>query len=105
MYKTKAISYETRAKTFWSLMAIILVCLVVYMYSVNATIHNTVARVDLEQQTTTLSAHIGEMEFSYIGLKNNVSLEMAYARGFQNVVSPIYISRSSGRALSMNTKR
>ncbi len=100
--KTKTISYESRVKTFWLLVSIFVLCLVVYVSCVRSTISNTITRVSLESATADLSASVGEMEFSFIGLENKISLNTAYERGFQNVSAPIYVSRSSGRSLSMN---
>ncbi len=101
-FKTKTISYDTRVRTFWTLALILVACLVVYIWAVRATISNTIARANLESITANFGAQVGEMEFTFIGLQNNVSLQLAYDRGFQNVVTPIYISRSVSRSLSMN---
>lgn len=105
MYKIKTISYDTRRSTFWTLIFISALSLVLYIYGVSATVRNTVARQNLESAVAGINTRIGEMEFTYIGLKNAVSLETAYARGFQNVTEPVYISRSASRSLSMNTRR
>ena len=99
---TKIFSYEERVRVFWTLIFISTVCLVVYVLAVNFAVRNTIARQTLEIQTANLSAHIGELEFSYISLKNKVSLDLAYKRGFKEVVVPVYIGRASSRALSMN---
>jgi hypothetical protein len=95
MTKTKKLSYDTRVKTFWTLAALSLSCLVVYVYAVNATVHNTVARESLKTEAQNLATHLSEMEFAAIGMKNGVSLDMAIARGFSEA-KPIFISRSTG---------
>ncbi|MDB5266268.1 MAG: hypothetical protein JWN89_83 [Parcubacteria group bacterium] len=104
MYKTKALQYDNRVRIFWTLVSLCVASLALYVYGVNATVRNTVVRAQLEAEASNISAHLGEMEFAYISLKNKVSLEVAYARGYQDVVSPTFISRSS-RSLSLNTKR
>ncbi len=104
MYKTKALQYDTRVRIFWALVSLCVFALVLYVYGVNATVRNTVARAQLEAEATNISTHLGEMEFAYISLKNKVSLEVAYARGYQDVVSPTFISRSA-RSLSFNSQR
>lgn len=104
MYKIKTISYDTRKNTFWTLVFISALSLVLYIYGVSATVRNTVARQSFEAEVASINTRIGEMEFTYIGLKNAVSLETAYARGFKNVTEPVYISRSASRSLSMNTR-
>jgi len=101
--KTKTLSYDQRLQTFWSLIFILSACLVIYIFAVNGAVRNTVVRQNLEKETTNLSARIGELEFSYIAMKNKISLNLAYERGFKEVVSPVYISRSASRSLSINT--
>jgi len=101
--KTKTFSYDQRFRIFWSLIIILSACLLVYVVALNYTVRNTIVRQNLERQTVDLSARVGELEFSYIALKNKVSLSLAYERGFKEVISPVYIPRSTSRALSMNT--
>jgi hypothetical protein len=68
-------------------------------------VSNTVSRQSLERELGTLSARVGEMEFKYIGLKNNVSLAVAYEHGFKDVSAPIYVSRVKTSSLSVNLNR
>lgn len=103
MYKTKTISYDNRVRIFWSLIFLSILSLVVYIYGVNATVRNTVARQNLESEALSISTHLGEMEFSYIGLTNKVSLTVAYERGYKDVSAPVYISRNQNAGLSINT--
>ena len=72
------------------------------MVAIRATIGNTVTRSSLESTTNALAAKVGDMEFNYISLENNVSLQLAYDKGFKNINEPIYISRASSQSLSMN---
>lgn len=105
MYKTKSISIDTRVRTFWTLIFLSIALLVVYIYGVNATVRNTVARQNIESEVSNISNKLGEMEFIYISLTNKVSLQVAYSRGFKDVSAPEYISRTSGPSLSMNTRK
>ena len=101
--KSTTFSYENRARTFWTLVFLSIAFLVVYVLAVNATVRNTVVRENLEEQGLNLSAVIGELEFTHIALKNGISLDLAHARGFRDVVSPIYVSRTVSHTLSLNT--
>ncbi len=103
MYKTKTISIDTRVRLFWTLIFLSVTLLVMYIYGVNITVRNTVARQNIESEVSNISTRLGEMEFTYISLTNKVSLQVAYARGFKDVNAPEYISRAKGTALSMNT--
>jgi hypothetical protein len=100
--QAKVLSYDNRVRLFWTLVIIFVISLVLYVYGVNATVRNTVLRQELETQVSNLTLKISEMEFSYISLKNNVNIDIAYARGYQDVAKPTYITRGSSRSLSYN---
>ena len=100
--QAKLLSYDNRVRVFWTLVGLFVVSLVLYVYGVNATVRNTVVRQELESQVGNLTLKISEMEFSYISLKNNVNIDIAYARGYQDVSQPTYITRGSSRSLSYN---
>jgi len=102
MYITKTISYDTRARVFWTFVVFAFIALVIYIYAVNTTIRNTIARQNLENEVAIVSTQLGDLEFSYIALKNKVSLDLAYTRGFKNVSSAQYVSRGESRSLTMN---
>lgn len=101
--KAATLSYETRARLFYGLVAVSVVSLVVYISAVNLTVHNTAARQALETQVSVLSTRLSELEFNAIALKNNVSLDVAIAHGFEEVKTPSFITRTAGRPLSFNT--
>src|SRR3989344_2172963 len=97
------ISYHVRARIFWALVGITLISLVAYMYSINATARHIALRQNLERQITEISRGLDSLEFSYITLRNNVTLELAYEKGFKEVKSPLFVSRSGAQALTFNT--
>ncbi len=90
---------------FWTLVSVCFVASILYIYAVSSTVSNTVARQSLEHEVSTYAAHIGEMEFTYIGMKNSVTLATAYEQGFRDVSAPRYVSRDSAAALSINRNR
>jgi len=100
--QAKVISYDNRVRLFWTLVVVFVISLALYVYGINTTVRNTVVRQELESQVSNLTLKISEMEFSYISLKNNVNIDIAYARGYQDVSKPTYITRGSARSLSYN---
>ena len=83
-----------REKTiFWGLLGILLLCTGLYMYCIMATVHNVVARQNLESQATSLSLSVGQDEFRYITMKNNVTLAAAYALGFKDIAEKTFVSK------------
>ncbi|MEX2010306.1 MAG: hypothetical protein WD874_00680 [Parcubacteria group bacterium] len=101
-YSTKTISLDTRVRFFWTLLISVFLISGFYMYSVSATAMNTASRKQLEEERAILATKISEMEFQYIALKNDVSIEVAFEHGFKEVIAPRYVSRSSSNSLTLN---
>ena len=100
---TKIILYDHRVRFFWILVAISALSMFTYIYAINATARNIATGQDLERRVAKVSANLDSLEFSYITLKNNVTLELAYERGFREVKNPLYVSRALQTSLSFNT--
>ena len=79
--------------------------LFVYVYAINTTARHVAHRQELEQRIKDKSAELNSLEFTYIELRNNITTELAYARGFQEEKNPLYISRLRPISLSFNTSR
>ncbi len=101
--KTRTISYDNRVRFFWVLVSISMLSLFIYIYAVNATARNIVVRQNLEKQLANKSVGIDSLEFVYISLKNNVTIELARQYGFREARSPLYVSRTHRASLSFNT--
>ena len=101
--KTKTISYNNRVRYFYILMAISILSLFTYIGALNITARNAAMGQNLERQMARASIDLDSLEFAYIKLKNNVTLELAYQRGFKETKNPLYVSRIPSTALSFNT--
>ena len=102
-HKTKTISYDHRVRFFWTMITLALLSLSVYMYAINASARHVAERQDSERQIAEVSAKLNSLEFAYIELKNNVTIELAYQYGFREARNPLYVSRTSPASLSFNT--
>jgi hypothetical protein len=102
--ETKTISYDVRAQIFWTLTMASFLFLGIYVYSVYATITNTVARQELESRVAQLNIEQGRLEFEYIAKKNDINIELAYQYGLKDDKAPIYVSRTTANTLTMNTR-
>ena len=69
---------------FWSLSSTLLVLMGVYGYMVNQTVWNAFNRDQAEEQIVAMNSKLGDLEFQYMSLSNNVSIEKAYSLGFQD---------------------
>ena len=103
--KTRTISYDNRVRFFWTMVVVSILSIFIYVYAVNATARNIVTRQSLERQIGNISANLNSLEFAYIELKNNVTIELAYYYGFKEVKNPLYVSRTNRASLSFNTFR
>lgn len=78
--------------------------LFVYIYAVNSISRNIATRQSLERQAGIISTNLDALEFSYIELQNNVTIELAHNYGFKEVDKPLYVSRTNPEtSLSFNT--
>ena len=111
MMKTKALplSFVHKISTkalFFIVLAVLLVTFFSYVYLVNKTIMNVVAREKVESNISSLSTTIGTLEYKYITLKNSVTLDLAYSKGFKEATPSQFIARQkSGNSLSYNFSR
>ena len=107
--KTKTISkhlnlgYERRVIFFWILVGVSFLSLGAYIYAVNSMARSIAFRQSLEREMINVSANLHSLEFSYIELKNSVTMELAEQYGFQEVRNPLYVSRTPTASLSFNT--
>lgn len=69
---------------FWSMLSVLILLVGAYGYMVNQTVWNAFNRDQAEEQIVALSSKLGDLEFQYMSLSNNVSIEKAYELGFQN---------------------
>ncbi|KKQ83590.1 MAG: hypothetical protein UT07_C0002G0002 [Parcubacteria group bacterium GW2011_GWB1_38_8] len=103
MSKTRTISYEHRIHLFWTFITISILSLSFYIYAINAAARHIAERQDLEKQIAEIETNLNSLEFAYIELKNNVTIELAYQYGFREARVPLYVSRTSPASLSFNT--
>lgn len=101
--KTKTISYDQRVRFFWILVIVSVLSLLAYFYAVNAITRNVAIRQNLERQIAHTSTNLSALEFAYIKLKNNVTIELAHEHGFREAGSLLYVSRTRPLSLSFNT--
>ena len=105
--KTYMTSHKEQIIT-WTLMCTIAFSFVAYIYLVNRTVLNVVARKEMESTLATLGSHVSELEFDYIGLKNAVTMQYAADKGFvkadenKNVYFAI---RDTNHSLSLNVQQ
>ena len=90
-------------KMFFVLLAVLVMLFGTYGFLVKNTVHNIVLRESLGKDRVVLVSNIADLNTSYIALKNAVTIEVAYAHGFQPASEPRFISKQSTlKTLSFN---
>lgn len=97
----KVLEINREKAIFWSLVGTLFLAMGFYMYFINTTIHNTVARQNLEAESSSLTLSIGNKEFQYISKRNNVTLAMAHSMGYKDVKDISYVSVNAGKAVAI----
>ncbi len=76
-------------KAFWAMSFGLLTLAVFYGYFVNRIVLDIVAREGFEKDIAVLNSKVGELEFKYISLKNEIDLDYAHSLGFIDVSNSV----------------
>jgi len=91
---------------FFVLLSLLVLVFLAYVFLVNKTVMNVVERERVEKDIASLSSSMGELEFKYIGLKNSITLDLAYEKGFSDAIPTSFLAREkSVPGLSYNYSR
>ena len=90
----------TAKMLFYILAASLIAIMSLYVYLVHKTIMNVVSESNAQKVMATLSSSAGEMEFKYMTLKDAVTLDLAYSKGFKDATPSQYIQ--SAQTLTYN---
>jgi hypothetical protein len=94
-----AIINTHKERLFTFLLIAILISGAMYGFLLKNTIDNVVEREKLSKETKSLLTNISDLETKYFSLKNDVTIDIAYSRGFKNPVNTEYISKKSVTAM------
>ena len=89
----KVLQLKIKKTIFWTLLGILLLSVGFYIYFINSTIHNVVARQNLEKEAAQLNLKIGAEDFQYIAMRNAITLPLAHSLGFKDVLVKTFVSR------------
>jgi len=98
--KAKILQLNREKFIFRALVGILFICASFYMYFINATVRNTIARQNLENESAQVALSIGNKEFDYITQRAAVTLSLAYSLGFKDVALKTFVSKKSTTLVS-----
>jgi uncharacterized membrane protein YjgN (DUF898 family) len=101
--RAKIISIKESPATFYVLLVGIMFAAVFYIYYVNISVRNVVAREQSEEKIAELRNSVSELEFKYINSENIMTLEKAKGLGLLEPLQKIFISKNStNKPLTIN---
>lgn len=96
MYTTIHITRFKQLIGALGIMACLLIAL--YVYFVNVTVHNVVARKHIEDSMVDMATEVSILESEYIAMKGSVTLDLAKERGFAQASREQFVHRQPTRA-------
>ena len=93
--KAAILNIHTNQKAITALIGIAVFSAAYYVYAVNVTVRNVALRQTQESELSQTVAIIGELEFSYIDMKNTVDMKLATSLGFRPIEDATFVSRDS----------
>lgn len=91
---------------FFIFSALLVGVFFLYVYLVNAAVMNVVTRERVTGTMSELSTTVGNLEYQYMNLKNGVTLDLAYEKGFKDTSPTTFLARTSASpVLSYNSSR
>ena len=91
-------------KIFWTLFSVFVFFLIAYGVLVNKAIMNAVAQQNLQQDLASLNSNVDGLDFQYLNMENNITIDTATADGFVAVAAEKFavIGDARANALSVN---
>ena len=86
---------RTSKLIFWALLAGVVILASTYMYMINRTVWNVLARQQAETQIVSINSKLSAVEYTYIASKNKVTMQLAQSMGFEPISSnqSIFVTR------------
>ena len=92
MYTATHITRQTQI--LGALFGIACILAGMYVYFVNVTVHNVVARRTIEHDIALVATEVSQLESHYIDLKSSVTLDLAKSRGFAQADQERFVERA-----------
>ena len=99
MTKAKAITYDiaqninTQKILFRILLIGSIVLFAGYLYLIGSITFNVIARKSIENTVTSLTAHVNQLDLTYLNNVNKIDKEYALSAGFVDTHQNIFVSR------------
>lgn len=78
-----------------SLVALSILCALVYMYFIGSIVFNVIARKNIENENKMIASSIAEAQVNYLSLLGSIDKTFAYNKGYVDPTSPSYVTSQS----------
>jgi cell division protein FtsL len=82
-------------RLFFILFSVVILLVLSYGFLLNKTMMNAVYTQNIEKNIKTLSSEVNSLEFQYLNMKNNITLDTAKSKGFVVISSNKFASIDS----------
>lgn len=95
MTRTYIHAYKDESRFFVVSLCVLAIALCSYAYFVSSSVMNVVMRKEVDQEITSLSSSLSNLEAQYIERQHMVSDSLAYERGYVAVSKKTFIPRGA----------
>ena len=100
MTRTQTAQFNILQILFWGISAVLFASVLFHTFLINATVSNIVERTSLERGIAETSVHIGELESVYMGLRADITPELAGSLGFNETENVVFAVRGLSTGLA-----
>lgn len=80
---------------FWGLVLLVMIFVGLYIFLIDRTIWNVVARQNDEKSLDSLNSQTAQLESTYMSMENSLDMNMAKSLGFNSAPDTKYINRTT----------
>ena len=95
---------RTAQLIFWALLFGVVMLASMYIYMINKTVWNVLARQQAQTQIVSINSKLSAVEYKYISAKNSVTMQLAESMGFQPITNQsMFVTRdiSTGKNVAV----
>lgn len=103
-YQLKIKNHNKIHWPFWASLSILFIFLSIYGFCAKGLVANAIDSRALRSAADKITPRVSELEIEYVALQNQITLEKAYALGFQDTASEFIAGAALGKSVSMKNE-
>ncbi len=95
MTRTNTTPYRKEQRLFFSALSLFILLFSLYIYFISAAVVHVVARKEIDRELAQVNSHIGDMESTFISVKQAITPETIGQYGFTNAAQKkVYVAKA-----------